>query len=437
MQVPTTASPGVAFPLLATSGAEDSPLAFSFAPIVNDGLDSVGPEATTEFEALLAGLLVVPAVASHPISMPVGPPSELADGRQGLLVSALSVPPPASPVLDVGTIPADMSAAAGLELARSREQVGGPTPELAGAVAIVDGSTTTPRGDRGASAIAVATASLQLSGIGDDPATVGLAISELSGPIGVPPGEHYSSDWAMKRPVVETPWAPNRERASLPFAAEWGAVPRTPLQHGGAVSAVNPGEHVQGSIALVHVPMHLGDAGDRPAMDSENRALDRTHLVDGTVPYSVETRMSPADSMGAKHVVVQVAESIHTNARTLQHERSTDFILQLDPPELGRVGVYLTASEQGIAARLVVQDDQTRVLLEERLEDLRQQLRDGGLDRVRIDVTCDQSSRGRDRQREEPGDVLQVRHANRPRRSSAGQPLPTVRGSQQVIDTNA
>lgn len=86
-------------------------------------------------------------------------------------------------------------------------------------------------------------------------------------------------------------------------------------------------------------------------------------------------------------VADQIAGSIVARSELVQREGSTEFHLRLEPPELGSVHIHLTATEQGISARILVHEASARQLIQSQLESLRQRLQDGGIALGQFDVT--------------------------------------------------
>ena len=70
----------------------------------------------------------------------------------------------------------------------------------------------------------------------------------------------------------------------------------------------------------------------------------------------------------------QLSGPIFAQARLVERGQTKEFIVDLNPPELGSVRVHLSASNEGLTARLVVADQATRALVEGQLNDLRQRL---------------------------------------------------------------
>jgi hypothetical protein len=93
-----------------------------------------------------------------------------------------------------------------------------------------------------------------------------------------------------------------------------------------------------------------------------------------------------AESPKPEAVVETVAGSIIAHSQLVQREGSTEFHLRLEPPELGSVHIHLTATDQGISARLFVHEPGARQLLQSQLESLRQRLQQEGLTLGRFDV---------------------------------------------------
>ncbi len=97
--------------------------------------------------------------------------------------------------------------------------------------------------------------------------------------------------------------------------------------------------------------------------------------------------LATADSPKPETPVVDtVASSIIAHAQLAQRDGTTEFHLRLEPPELGSVHIHLTATDQGISARLFVHEPGARQLIQSQLESLRQRLQQEGLTLGRFDV---------------------------------------------------
>jgi flagellar hook-length control protein FliK len=94
-----------------------------------------------------------------------------------------------------------------------------------------------------------------------------------------------------------------------------------------------------------------------------------------------------------------------------QPSESMEIDLRLDPPELGTVRIHLRSTEEGVTARLVVQEETTRQLIEGQIHQLRQRLSDAGVMLTKFEV----------RQESDSG---RQRSPQRPRRLNVGRPWP-------------
>jgi flagellar hook-length control protein FliK len=75
----------------------------------------------------------------------------------------------------------------------------------------------------------------------------------------------------------------------------------------------------------------------------------------------------------------QVAGAMLAQSATLDGDNRITLHLQLDPPGLGQVRVHVSASDHVVNARLVVQEESTRQLLESQVGLLRDQLMESGV----------------------------------------------------------
>jgi flagellar hook-length control protein FliK len=116
---------------------------------------------------------------------------------------------------------------------------------------------------------------------------------------------------------------------------------------------------------------HLGEAAGSPAAYA------------GTSPTGEVVARSLTGHNGMP-VVEQVAQAILS--REGGPQQPTEIHLRLEPPELGTVRIHLRASEEGITARLVVQEEIARQLIEGQLQHLKQRLQEAGLSLGRFDV---------------------------------------------------
>jgi flagellar hook-length control protein FliK len=178
--------------------------------------------------------------------------------------------------------------------------------------------------------------------------------------------------------------------------------------HGGATAAVvvpHPGES-SGVLGAA-------SAKDPGPAAASNRGADHA-LQEFTTPLrydsldaAAEVHVSPAAqgfhlSRVTPTVAEQLASGVLARAEITTQEGRTDFHLRLQPPELGPVSVHLSTSAQGITARLVVQEESARQLIQSQLESLRQRLAESGVSLGRCDVSRDGSGSQDPRQQAAP-----------------------------------
>jgi hypothetical protein len=113
-----------------------------------------------------------------------------------------------------------------------------------------------------------------------------------------------------------------------------------------------------------------------------------------------EPTTSPVESTTPVHE--QIHDGIVSQAKLVQHARGTDFILELHPPELGKVHVHLQTSQEGLSARLIVADEVTRTLIEGQMEQLRQKLSESACPVVRCSIS-DMAGHWQSRQQHQQG----------------------------------
>ena len=98
-------------------------------------------------------------------------------------------------------------------------------------------------------------------------------------------------------------------------------------------------------------------------------------------------------------VFEQIAAKIIGNSGLKGSDRETELHVRLSPPELGGVQVHLTASAQGVSARLVVDQEMTKQLLENHAGSLKQRLSESGIQLGSFHVSRHPWGRGGDRHR--------------------------------------
>jgi hypothetical protein len=123
---------------------------------------------------------------------------------------------------------------------------------------------------------------------------------------------------------------------------------------------------------LTTVEARPSEPGERPVVETSDSTVIRAVFTQAepAVPHEAKPVQAPPVPLPAE----QIAAPIVTHARLIEHGRSTEFIMELQPPELGSVRVHLSATPEGLTAHLVVADEAVRQLVEGQLNDLRQRL---------------------------------------------------------------
>jgi flagellar hook-length control protein FliK len=126
---------------------------------------------------------------------------------------------------------------------------------------------------------------------------------------------------------------------------------------------------------------------DLPAAHSNASSVSPLHTLGApTVLQSGDHAIAPGPGTGTAD---KIANAIASQAETLASDGHTTLHLQLDPPGLGSVRVHLSASDHAVSARLVVQDESTRQILESQVGLLRDKLQESGVTLGRFAVTRD------------------------------------------------
>jgi hypothetical protein len=108
-----------------------------------------------------------------------------------------------------------------------------------------------------------------------------------------------------------------------------------------------------------------------------------------SVATPVQARPAPEATAGAEAPPLseQLTQAFVAHATVVSRDGRTDFHLRLEPPSLGTVHVYLSATEHTVSARLVVAHEGTQALLEAQAQNLRESLAQAGIALGGFDVT--------------------------------------------------
>jgi flagellar hook-length control protein FliK len=176
----------------------------------------------------------------------------------------------------------------------------------------------------------------------------------------------------------------------------------------------SPGQTLRAAVLGVNPPLQKGPVAPSAAAnaDSVGEALasaptPRASRANVEVPPADAARpptadvaaapLAPATERTARPVPAaeQVGAAIVAHWEGIQREGTTTLHLRLNPPDLGTVRVALSVKEQAVNARLVVQVESTRQLLESQVGLLRDKLQGSGVALGQFSVTCDNAGGGR------------------------------------------
>lgn len=131
-----------------------------------------------------------------------------------------------------------------------------------------------------------------------------------------------------------------------------------------------------------------GDRRDRPPAQREREAPirpseDSAPIIGAQTPRGDETQQDVAPLSKWRPTLERLADDIVSHARLGQKEA----VLQLDPPELGKIKIDLRLEDGKLHARIVAEGRESKQLIEAHLPELRQALAAGRLDGAEVRVS--------------------------------------------------
>jgi flagellar hook-length control protein FliK len=131
-----------------------------------------------------------------------------------------------------------------------------------------------------------------------------------------------------------------------------------------------------------------GDGHDRPVarrpQETPLEALrDSPALAGAPMPPGYEIQQDSAPLSKWRPTVERLADDIVSHARLGR----TEAVLQLDPPELGKIKIDLRLEDGKLQARIIAEGHDSKQLLEAHLPELRQALAAGRLDVIDVRVS--------------------------------------------------
>lgn len=147
-------------------------------------------------------------------------------------------------------------------------------------------------------------------------------------------------------------------------------------------------------------------ADARPLVVARSDGTQSAAMLPVSVSQQVNGTSAHADPLplATPAVAEQITRAFVDHATVVARQGSTDFHLRLEPPNLGPVHVYVSATESTVNVRVVAAHEATQALLESQANDLRQSLAHVGVALGGFDVARNGggSSRSRQQHQETP-----------------------------------
>jgi hypothetical protein len=187
--------------------------------------------------------------------------------------------------------------------------------------------------------------------------------------VGVNSGSWPSDSAALQQhgPATATPSDPNGNGywTLLPFRS---AVELIGVKVVNRVQESTPACKVKCALVTIPEPREADRGGRRSSLE-----------VDSSTPalsWEVGALARPAEAPGGEEpvgpkIVRQIVQAVETN---VVRGGPAEVVLQLDPPELGKVKIHLASSPEGLSVTIVVGEEQTLLAVEAQLDYLQERL---------------------------------------------------------------
>ncbi len=199
------------------------------------------------------------------------------------------------------------------------------------------------------------------------------------------------TDGASIRLDIGTPTAPRLPVVAREQPTRSGPTLSTGSPNSSAVPTFAASVANAGPVTIEALP-----SAPRPTIDTVPEAKPNPIPVTTTAPTLVATEskvvVSSSAPRAAEPIAQQLAEGFVTHTRTHATPERTEFQLQLEPQNLGRVRVHLIATGDEVRGQLFVADESVRRLIESQLPELRQRLESMGVAIQRFDVSTGSQS---------------------------------------------
>ena len=333
---------------------------------------------------VVAATVSAPAVPQPPPAVSAGPPV----AKAGALVTSAKPPSPLPlPALAPG-VPGE-----------SRPlSLPGTAPAVQPPVSGLPGVPTVPTGKPGAGKETIpGTPTDSPTGQTEKPAAAQLPSAGLpaaSLPEAVPPtaeatvppdptvNQQPATATAVPTPVPEPPRLPPVAAGPVSAAVEVASLP-VPLDSPPPKSTSAPATDSPPGNGQLPASERDASSTQGPPAGNPLAAHAAATMAPGPAPGA------PAPAASSLPAAAQLAQAFVTRAALVVRDGRTDFHLSLEPPHLGTVHVYLTATDQTITARVVVSHEGTQTLLTNQAQELRQTLAQAGIALGGFDVSRD------------------------------------------------
>lgn len=134
-------------------------------------------------------------------------------------------------------------------------------------------------------------------------------------------------------------------------------------------------------------------SGQQPELNFIRADALQTFLVDGGQNFGQILAKSHIQSSAPHQILSQsvIASQLAEHIQQMRQEGQNRLILQLEPMELGRIVVKLSARDQKISTHITAENDEVKDLLQKNSRDLRQYLEEQGLSLEEFYVEADNS----------------------------------------------
>ena len=204
------------------------------------------------------------------------------------------------------------------------------------------------------------------------------------------------------------------------------------------------------SLRRIEAPPSASTSGDdRRIGSSDDDANSASLTALGSASATLQANRSANSASGANGAATAkgpvtangIADAIAGKLDEAKANGRVDLHLQLDPPELGKVRIQVTATDRQMSLRVVVQDDAARQTIQAQAGTLRERLGNLGVSLGRLDVRQDGGSANPRQPADQSGQNAAAGTFGAGRRSAASAlaltgrrtPAPTATGVDVIV----